>query len=81
MRVATVEIWQGASAVLEAVAYIEGLIAAGRPIREVVFDPMRFWSEALRLERDHGLTLTEWPQSTGPHDDLQRTAAVAHRGG
>jgi hypothetical protein len=24
---------------------------------------MRFSSDALRLERDHGLTLTEWPQS------------------
>src|SRR4051812_18514806 len=24
---------------------------------------MRFSSEALRLERDHGLTLGEWPQS------------------
>jgi hypothetical protein len=24
---------------------------------------MRFSSEALRLERDHGLQLTEWPQS------------------
>lgn len=44
-------------------AYIESLIAAGRPIREIVHDPMRFSSEALRLEREHGLQLTEWPQS------------------
>lgn len=61
--VATVEVWQGADAVLEATAYIESLVTAGRAIREVVYDPMRFASEALRLERDHGLTLTEWPQS------------------
>lgn len=63
VRVATIEIWQGADAVLRAAAYIDGLARAGRAIREVVFDPMRFSSEALRLERAHGLTLTEWPQS------------------
>jgi phage terminase large subunit-like protein len=61
--VATVEIWQGTDAVLKASAYIESLVALGRPIREIVFDPMRFSSEALRLERDHGLVLVEWPQS------------------
>ena len=63
VRVATVEIWQGADAVLKASAYIEQLVAAGRPIREVVYDPMRFDSEARRLERDHGVELVEWPQS------------------
>jgi len=61
--VALVEVWQGADAVLKASAYIEGLIASGRAIAEVVFDPMRFSSEALRLERDHHLELVEWPQS------------------
>lgn len=61
--VALVEIWQGADAVLMATAYIESLIAAGRTISEIVFDPMRFSSEALRLEREHGLPLVEWPQS------------------
>lgn len=30
---------------------------------EVVYDPMRFDSEAERLERDHGLVCVEWPQS------------------
>ncbi len=63
VRVATVEVWQGADAVLKASAYIESLIASGRAIREIVFDPMRFSSEALRLEAGHGLVLTEWPQS------------------
>lgn len=66
--VALVEVWQGADAVLKATAYIEALIAAGRPIRELVIDPMRFSSEALRLERDHGLTVIEWhnPLAGGP---------------
>jgi phage terminase large subunit-like protein len=63
VRVATVEILQGTDAVLGIVAHVEQLIAAGRPIAEIVFDPMRFSSEALRLERAHGLQLTEWPQS------------------
>ena len=63
VRVATVEIWQGADAVLKATAYVEQLVAAGRRIRELVYDPMRFDSEARRLERDHGLRIIEWPQS------------------
>ena len=63
MDVALVEVWQGADAVLSATAYAEQLVAAGGPIRELVIDPMRFSSEALRLERAHGLTVVEWPQS------------------
>jgi len=61
--VATVEVWQGSDAVLKATAHIEQLVASGRSVGEIVFDPMRFSSEALRLERDHGLALVEWPQS------------------
>ena len=61
--VALVEVWQGNDAVLKASAYIEQLVASGRAIREVVYDPMRFESEALRLEREHGLTLVSWAQS------------------
>ncbi len=52
-------------AMLKATAHIEALVAAGRPIRELVYDPMRFESEARRLERDHGVTLVSWPQSEG----------------
>jgi phage terminase large subunit-like protein len=63
VRIALVEVWQGSAAVLEASAYIEALITAGRPIAEIVYDPMRFDSEARRLERDHGIVLIEWPQS------------------
>jgi phage terminase large subunit-like protein len=32
-------------------------------VREVAFDPWRFQSEALRLEREHGLTMVQFPQS------------------
>jgi phage terminase large subunit-like protein len=63
VRVATIEILQGTDAVLGIVAHVEQLIAVGRPVAEIVFDPMRFSSEALRLERAHGIQLTEWPQS------------------
>lgn len=38
-------------------------LAGARAIREVVYDPMRFESEALRLERDHALPLVSWSQS------------------
>ena len=44
---------------LKAAHYVEQLAEAGRPIREVVFDPMRFDSEARRLERDHPLDVME----------------------
>ena len=63
LQVATIEILQGTEAVLGIVDHIERLIAAGWNVREVVFDPMRFSSEALRLGRAHSLQLTEWPQS------------------
>jgi hypothetical protein len=63
VRVALVEVWQGSDAVLKVSAYIRDLINSGRPIREIVYDPMRFDSEAQRLERDHGIPLVEWPQS------------------
>ena len=39
------------------------VIAHGRRIAEIVFDPMRYANEALRLEREHGVLLVEWPQS------------------
>ncbi len=61
--VALVEVWQGSDAVLKASAYIEQLVSSGRAIREIVFDPMRFSSEALRIEAAHGIPLVEWPQS------------------
>ena len=62
VRVALVEVWQGADAVLKASAYVRELLLT-RTVREVVFDPMRFSSEALRLEAEFGVPLVEWPQS------------------
>lgn len=62
VRVALVEVWQGSDAVLKASAYLRGLLET-RTVREIVFDPMRFSSEALRLEADYGVPLIEWPQS------------------
>lgn len=63
VRVASVDIWQGRGAVMELVAHVRALLDAGRRVRELVFDPMRFDSEAQRLEQDYGLACVEWPQS------------------
>jgi hypothetical protein len=62
LRVALVEIRQGRGAVLEVAGRVAEL-AASRRIAEVVYDPMRSDGEAMRLEREHGLPLVEWPQS------------------
>jgi phage terminase large subunit-like protein len=62
VRVALVEVRTGKSAVLEVTASIRDLVAQGRPVAQVVYDPMRFESEALRLEDEFGLLLVEWPQ-------------------
>lgn len=45
-RVTRAEIWLGTDAALIASAYVEQLIVAGRTIREILLDPMRFSSEA-----------------------------------
>ena len=62
LRVAAVEIMQGDDAVLRVPEIL--LALAGRyQLREVAYDPWRFQSEALRLERDHGLLMVAFPQS------------------
>jgi phage terminase large subunit-like protein len=38
-------------------------IAERRPIIEAAYDPWRFRSEAIRLEREHRLQMVEFPQS------------------
>jgi phage terminase large subunit-like protein len=38
-------------------------LAVHHQLREVAYDPWRFQSEALRLERDHGLLMVQFPQS------------------
>jgi phage terminase large subunit-like protein len=60
LEVAEVFIAQGDAAVLEVAERIRE-IAAGRPVLEVAFDPMRFMSEALRLEAD-GLPMVKFDQ-------------------
>jgi phage terminase large subunit-like protein len=62
LRVGPLAVLQGAEAVLDAVDWIREL-ARTRPVRQIVFDPMRFSSEALRLSRELRLTMIEWPQS------------------
>ena len=62
LRVATVDILEGREAVLQAVERIHQ-IASERRIRQIVYDPMRFASEALRLAAELRVPLIEWPQS------------------
>lgn len=76
VRVAFVNVWQGSDAVLKVTAAIEALIADGRRVRELVYDPMRFDSEAQRLERALGLTIVEWPQS---ESRMTRCSENVHR--
>ena len=63
LQVAEVHVFQGDEAVLEVVDRIVE-IARRRPVIEVAHDPWRFRSEALRLEREHGLQSVEVPMST-----------------
>jgi len=55
-----VHLFDGDGAVLDVTDKILE-IAQRRPIVEVAYDPWRYHAEALRLERDHGLTLVEFP--------------------
>lgn len=54
--------WQGDAAVLAVVERLREL-AVEFTIREVVHDPWRFRSEALRLEQEIGLLTVEFPQT------------------
>jgi len=62
LRVVEIHIFGGDEAVLRITETVEK-IAQRRRIREAVYDPWRYQAEALRLERDHGLTLVQFPQS------------------
>jgi phage terminase large subunit-like protein len=62
LRVAHVEVYEGDEAVLrvpDAIRALKGRYA----VEEVAYDPWRFQGEALRLERDEGLVVVEFPQS------------------
>jgi phage terminase large subunit-like protein len=62
LQVAEIHVLQGDDAVLRATGIVEE-IAERRRIVECAYDPWRFQGEALRLEREHGLTMVEFPQS------------------
>jgi hypothetical protein len=62
LQVAEIRILQGDDAVLRVVDEIVA-VAERRPVIEVPHDPWRFRSEALRLQRDHGLRVVEVPMS------------------
>jgi phage terminase large subunit-like protein len=62
LRVATVDILEGREAVLQAVEVIREL-AQARRIRQAVYDPMRFESDALRLAAELRVPFVSWPQS------------------
>jgi phage terminase large subunit-like protein len=62
LRVAEVIVFEGDDAVLKVPDVVLGL-ARRYDVREVIYDPWRFRSEALRLERDHGLVAVAFPQS------------------
>jgi phage terminase large subunit-like protein len=62
LRVAELHVLQGDAAVLKvADALLE--LAGRHPLIEVAHDPWRCHSESLRLERDHGLVMDQFPQS------------------
>jgi phage terminase large subunit-like protein len=62
LQVAEVRILQGDQAVLHVVDEIVE-IASRRRVLELAHDPWRFRSEALRLQREHGLSVVEVPMS------------------
>lgn len=62
LQVVEVHVYQGDEAVLQVTDRVLE-IAGRRPIVECDYDPWRYRSEALRLHRDHGVTVVEFPQS------------------
>jgi hypothetical protein len=75
VSVELVEVRQGRGAVLEVAQRIRELAAEGR-VERIVLDPMRFESEALRLEQELGLQVNESPQS---EVRLTRSSENLHR--
>jgi len=63
LQVAEVHVFQGDEAVMAVVDKVLD-IASRRSVVELAHDPWRFRSEALRLERDHGLQTVEVPMSS-----------------
>jgi hypothetical protein len=57
------EVFQGDDAVLAITDALLQLHEDGWLLAEVAYDPWRYQAEALRLEREHGLTMVQFPQS------------------
>jgi phage terminase large subunit-like protein len=74
LQVAEIHIYNGDDAVLNVTDTIVE-IAERRPVVEVAYDPWRYHAEALRLERDHGLDVVEFPQS---HARMTATSEHLH---
>jgi hypothetical protein len=75
LEVVEIHVFQGDEAVLRVTeAVLE--IASRRPIAELVYDPWRFQSEALRLEREHGVRGVQFPQS---HARMTAASENPHR--
>jgi hypothetical protein len=62
LRVAHIEVFQDEDAVLDVVDAIERLERSVQAITEVAYDEWRFHSEAIRLEREHGVRMVQFPQ-------------------
>lgn len=75
LRVCEVHIFQGDEAVLEVSDRVLE-IAERRAIAELAFDPWRYQAEALRLERDHGVNVVEFPQN---HARMTAASENLHR--
>ncbi|HET8954272.1 MAG TPA: terminase TerL endonuclease subunit [Solirubrobacterales bacterium] len=75
LKVAEVHVFQGDEAVLAVTERVLE-IADRRPVVELAFDPWRYQAEALRLERDHGLTVVQFPQS---HSRMIAASENLHR--
>jgi phage terminase large subunit-like protein len=63
LEVPICEVFEGDEAVLAVTDALLQLHADGWTIREAAYDPWRYQAEALRLEREHGLTMVAFPQS------------------
>jgi phage terminase large subunit-like protein len=63
LEVPICKVFQGDDAVLAVTDALLELHADGWLIREIAYDPWRYQAEALRLEREHGISTVEFPQS------------------
>jgi hypothetical protein len=57
------EVFEGNESVLAVTDAVLRLQGEGWIIRELAYDPWRYQAEALRLHREHGIVVVEFPQS------------------